>query len=462
MEKLAAAAPRMPPINIMMLAAVLRNNGFEVQIYDAENRPLEADDLARRAVDWGARYVGLSTVTPTIHKASEVARAVKALDPTVVTIAGGVHASAVPDETMAVMPEFDVMVRGEGEETLLELLSVMEGNAGADSTTGLEKVDGISFRRGGEVIKNRRRAGIEDLDKIPYPAWDMLDGMPHYYRPAAVAYRQLPSTILITSRGCPAHCVFCGSRNVYGTTARCHSPEYVLGMIDTLQDRYGVKDFAIYDDTFLTYPERVHRICDALIASGKNITWSAYSRVDTIYPDLVLKMKAAGCWLINFGVESGSQRILDLIRKEVTLEQIHRALQTTRDAGIRCRGFFMVGHPGETEETMKETVGFLNRLPLDDFHVTFFTPLPGSPSWKMAPQYGQMETDWSKLTVMKPTYFPHGLDEQILRKYQRYAYRSFYFSPKRLFSYGKLFATSRHKARFFRGGWAVMRTAFSF
>lgn len=461
-EKLAAAAPRMPPINIMMLAAVLRNNGFECRLWDAENRPMEAAELARQILDWGARYVGFTTVTPTVWKAYEVACAIKAERPEVITIAGGVHASAVPEETLALMPEFDYLVRGEGELTTLELIQTLEGHHGADSRTDLTGCEGLAYRVDGEIVKTRRREGVDDLDTIPYPAWDLLEGMPHYYRPAANVYRQLPSTILITSRGCPAHCTFCGSRNVYGTTARCHSPEYVLGMIDVLRNRYGVKDFAIYDDTFLTYPERVHKICDAMIEARLGLTWSAYSRVDTIYPDLVQKMKAAGCWLINFGVESGSQRILDMIRKEVTLEQIQRALQTTREAGIRCRGFFMVGHPGETEESMLETVKFLNRLPLDDFHVTFFTPLPGSPSWKQAPQYGTMETDWRKLTVMTPTYFPFGIDEQMLRRYQRLAYRSFYFHPKRLASYAKLFAMSRNRMRFVQGGWGLMRTAFSF
>ena len=459
-ERLAAAAPRMPPINIMTLAAVLRNHGFECRLWDAENRPIGPNELCREILEWGARYVGLSTVTPTVWKAYEVARAIKAADPSIVTIAGGVHASAVPEETLAVMPDFDILVRGEGEETLLELMMAFEGHDGA-GWPDLSRCAGLIYRLDGDIVKTPRREGIADLDRLPFPAWDLLEGMPNFYRPAANVYRQLPSTILITSRGCPAHCTFCGSRNVYGTTARCHSPEYVLGMIDVLRHRYGVRDFAIYDDTFLTYPERVHKICDAMIASKLDLTWSAYSRVDTIYPDLVQKMKAAGCWLINFGVESGSQRILDMIRKEVTLEQIQRALQTTQAAGIRCRGFFMVGHPGETEETMKETVRFLNRLPLDDFHVTFFTPLPGSPSWKQAPQYGSMETDWSKLTVMRPTYFPHGIDEAMLRKYQRQAYRSFYLHPRRLLDYAGLFVTSRHRMRFVQGGWGVMRTAFS-
>ncbi len=451
----------MPPLNILMLAAVIRKHGFLCRVFDAENRSLSPKEVAREILDWKARYVGFSTVTPTVYRAYEVALAIKACDPSIVAIAGGAHPSAVPDETMEAMPQFDIIVQGEGEETLLDLLIRIEGRETARRQEALDGCLGICFRQGETTVKTPRRPVIPDLDSLPHPAWDLLEGMPDFYRPAANAYWQLPSTMLITSRGCPAHCTFCGSRNAYGTLSRCHSPEYVIGMMQALVDRYGVKDFAIYDDTFLTEPKRVEEICDLLIEAKLGISWSAYSRVDTIYPDLVRKMKAAGCWLINFGVESGSQRILDLIRKEITLDQIEVALRTTRRAGIRCRGFFMMGHPGETEQTLEETLKFLNRLPLDDFHVTFFTPLPGSPSWKQAPKYGKMETDWRNLTVMRPTYFPNGLTEAILRRYQRRAYRSFYFHPKRLYSYGKLFFTSPNKRRFIEGGLGVFRTAFS-
>lgn len=428
---LKAAVARSIPYGLLSLAAVIRQKGYAVSILDATNHELGVDETVRAVAAERPDYIGITTVTLSVESAAEVAARLKEQLPETVVLAGGAHLSSAPVETMTRLGAFDVGVIGEGEETIVELLSVL------DEGKPLDGVLGIIFRKGSALIRNKRRPLIQDLDALPMPAWELLPGMPRFYRPSAPSYVRLPSTTIVTSRGCNGNCLFCNSKALFGRL-RCFGADYVIAMIRHLTASYGIRDISVYDDNFIQDRPRVERICRALIDSRMNLTWSCYSRADQGDAELFALMKKAGCWQLSFGIESGSQKILDFIRKGISLDQIRRTVVETKRAGIRTRGFFMMGHFLETRETIEETIRFMNGIPLDDFHFTYFTPLPGTPAYGIADRHGEFDRAWNKTSMQIPVFVPEGLTAEELEGYSKKAYSKFYFRPRVIAAYLRL------------------------
>jgi radical SAM superfamily enzyme YgiQ (UPF0313 family) len=238
-------------------------------------------------------------------------------------------------------PAFDIAVVGEGEMSLVELLRALR--------TGrpLAGVSGLVIREGEGLRETGRRPFIADLDTLPFPAWDLLEGFPERYLPAPFKVQQLPAATLVTSRGCPNTCIFC-DRSVFGSSCHAYSAEYVVRQMVELHRRYGIREFSFEDDTFVTFKVRLKEICERLIDLQLDISWSCLGRVNHVTPENLRLMRQAGCWQISFGIESGSAEVLALINKRVTLDQVHQAVRMSREAGIRPKGFFILGHPGET------------------------------------------------------------------------------------------------------------------
>jgi radical SAM superfamily enzyme YgiQ (UPF0313 family) len=233
-------------------------------------------------------------------------------------------------------------------------------------------------------------------------------------------------------------------------------------MVRHLQKNFGIRDISIYDDNFVSNEERLVRFCETLLREKIDLTWSCYSRVDQGDEKLFRLMKRAGCWQISYGVESGSQRILDFVRKGVTLEQIRTTVEATKKAGLRTRGFFMIGHLTETEASIQETIAFLLQLPLDDFHFTAFTPLPGTQAYRIADQYGRFDRTWSRMNLQNTLFIPEGLDAQRLETYSRLAYRKFYFRPRILGTYFlTLVRNPSNIVRLLHGARALLARVFS-
>ena len=452
---LAAAAGRALPYGLLSLAAVLREAGHPVRFLDAENLDLSPDAAVASILADAADVVGFTTVTQSVDITAAMAARVKANRPDLLILAGGPHLSSVPLETMERFPGFDIGVIGEGEHILLELLrAVREGMP-------LEAVKGLVVRTPNGLLKTPRPRPIEDLDALPMPAWDLAPGFPGNYRPSAPSYLRLPSATLITSRGCTGRCLFCNSKALHGRLRRI-SADRVLEMVEDLQTRYGIRDLSIYDDNFVSDAERLEAFCRGLLDRRIDLTWSCYSRVDQGTPELFRLMKKAGCWQISYGIESGSQRILDFLKKDVTLEQIKVAVAATHGAGIKTRGFFMIGHLTETEETIRESMDLLLKLPLDDFHFTAFTPLPGTAAYRLAPAHGAFDPTWSRMNLQNTVFVPHGLTAELLDHYTRVAYRKFYFRPRILWAYTKtLFRNPANVRRLAKGLRAVVTKIFT-
>jgi len=420
-----------PPIGILILAAVVRRAGHKVSVVDAYAHGLSAHETAEQVMQYEPEVVGIGSTTPSILGAANLANIIKRQKPEIKTILGGAHISAVPNETFELFPQFDIGVIGEGENTLLELLDMLE-----KEKADLSNTDGIVFRKNGKVTKTNTRLAIADMDWLPLPAWDLLPSLLDPYRLSIVGTTSDKSTAILTSRGCPGRCSFCDTQ-VFGQNFRGYSARYVINMIDHLIKNYGIEDFLIYDDTFVVNKKRLSEICNTLIDGKYKIHWSCCSRVNFVNPEILQLMKKAGCWQIEYGIESGSPEILKRMKKSITLDQIKDALIWTKEAGIMTRGNFIFGYLGETKQTLRETMDFLMDIKLDYFQQTFLTPYPGSEVYRTAKDYGEANLEWEKMNNMSINFVPEGLTEKDLIDFSKMAFKKFYLRPKVIISHIK-------------------------
>lgn len=413
-----------PPLGLLLLAAVAREAGHEAAVIDAFANRLTEDQTVRDILATRPDIVGFTATTPAIHAAATVARKLRQQAPGLPIVIGGAHITAVPEVTFNLFREFDLGVIGEGEETLKDLLGEL-----SKAQPDLSAVAGLIFSQEGQIVRTSTRPFIKDLDRLPLPAWDLLPSLTDPYRLSIVGTKSDRATAIVTSRGCPGRCTFC-DRSVFGTRYRGYSARYVLRMIDVLINHYGIEDLLIYDDNFVANGKRLQEICECLIQGNYNISWSCCARVDMVNPGKLALMKKAGCWQIEFGIESGSPKILECMNKRITLEKVEQAVRWAKEAGIMTRGNFIFGYLGETKATLNETLEFLLRLDLDYFQQTFLTPYPGSEVYETALQYGQADLDWTNLNNLAINFVPHELTSEDLSNFSRKAFRRFYLRPR--------------------------------
>jgi radical SAM superfamily enzyme YgiQ (UPF0313 family) len=465
-----AAGNTMPALGLLQLAAGLKKAGGAVHVVDAPARGLGFDRALRELLARDPAVVGMTAFTPSVANAARLAAMIRNARPGLPIILGGPHVSAVPEETVRRFPVFTAGVIGEGDERVTEVsrriaqgdndlsgipgLVINQGGSSRAPKTGASGNEGDIIRTPGEP------ALVQDLDSLPFPAWDLAPGFPSAYSPAAHTYRRLPAATMFTTRGCPEQCAFC-DRSVFGNAVRAHSAEYVVEQMALLADRFGVRDITIYDDAFPLLKPRLMRICELIRKRGLDLTWSCNSRAGLADPEVLKAMKAAGCWQIGYGIESGDQGILDRIKKRLRLEEIERAVRITEEAGIRTKGFFMIGHPGETPGTILRTIEFAKRLPLSDYQTCFFTPFPGTSARAEAGKWGTLENDWSRMNLLYPVFVPTGLTREELAWRAARSYREFYLRPRILLRY---LAEARNPGRalkILRGGSALVTSLAS-
>lgn len=425
---LAGAGSCLPSLGILFLAAMTRHNGFPTALADASALSLTGAELLQRVQAEQPDVLGLSATTFSIFHAASFAALAKEHLPNLTVIIGGPHVSAAPLETMERFPVFDLAVLGEGEATIIDLLN------GLDSKAALDEIPGIILRNGAELIATGRRTFLADLDQLPYPAWDLLEGFPDKYLPAPFKVRKTPAASVVTSRGCPNSCIFC-DRSVFGTSCHAFSAEYVVGMIRYLVERFGIREFSFEDDTFITFKKRLVAICQGIIDLGVDISWTCLGRVNSVDKETLELMQRAGCWQISFGIESGCPEILKTIHKNVTLQQIEKAVTLCHEAKILSKGFFIVGHPGETRETLARTLEFALKLPLDDISATMLTPFPGTEIYNRAAEFGTFDSDWSRMNLLNTVFVPHGLTQEYIEQFQRDMLKRFYLRPRIVLGY---------------------------
>lgn len=429
---LAAGGSTLPPLGLANVAASVRAAGFNVKILDAAILELSADETLKRIKELAPKIVGITGATIAVRSMFEIAGLVKNQCPNVIVILGGAHISAAPEATFKRYGNLiDAAVIGEGDYSSVALVDALLNGKPIDD------IKGLAFMKDGEIAFTRQGEVVKDLDALPMAARDLLPRIPDHYHPAANCYLRAPSTSIITSRGCSGRCAFC-DRTVSTGRLRGHSAERLVETIDALVRDYGIRDVIMYDDNFVALRSRLHRFCEALVKKNNPVSWSCIARADMVGKEELEAMKRAGCWQIAYGVESGSPEILKSLNKGLTHETIRETLELTRKAGISTRGYFMIGVPGESVATIKQTLNFMKSVALDDFHISFFTPWPASDLYhriKDSGYYDDIDDHWDEMNGWGPAYVPDGMTAGEVVYWHRKIFLSFYLRPSVIFRY---------------------------
>lgn len=379
------------PLGLAYIASILEKDGFAVRVIDMDPMGINLSMLKEEISRNKPEIVGISFMTPQYNHVVKILKLVKEIDSNAKTVAGGPHVSALPQEMLDI-PELDFVVVGEGENTMRELVATLSGRGNLK----IEDIKGIGFIKNYKYILNEPRELISDLDAIPFPAWHLLP-MDKYSVANLGGRRNLPVYPLLSSRGCPNQCIFCSSHVVFQRKFRQRTAENIIAEIECLNKEYGATQFDFVDDTVTVNKKRMELLCDYFISSRKEYLWMCNSRVNTITKELLIKMYEAGCRRIDFGVESANTDILKNIKKRITLEQVINAHHWAKQAGMIVSSFFMVGNLGETEEHIRRTAEFIDKLETDYASATISTPFPGTELYAIADSKGWIqERDWSK------------------------------------------------------------------
>ncbi|ADB57721.1 B12-binding domain-containing radical SAM protein [Archaeoglobus profundus] len=407
-----------PPIGLAYLASVLRENSYKVRIVDNVVEKLSLNELVKKIKN--SAVVGITTTTPTFNTALKYAKKIKSALENVFVILGGIHVSFMPYS--ALKHEYvDAVCIGEGEYTLLEAVERL------DKEKSLEGVRGLIYKENGRIIDNGKREFIQNLDELPFPAYDLLP-LEKY----SVLGQKLEHFPMMSSRGCPFGCRYCASSLFMGRRFRARSAENVVDEIEWLQDKFGARYVGFGDDTFTLNKKRVLKICEEIKRRGLDVEWSCSSRVDTIDGETIKKMKSAGCNCIYYGVESANQKILnEYYRKRISLEQVKDAVKKTKEHGILTVCSFIIGAPMETREDMMKTLKFSIKLNPDYAQYSILTPYPGTEIYKEAKEKGWLLTEnFDEYTCGKPVLKNFYLTPKEISRFLRYCYMRFYLRPK--------------------------------
>jgi len=467
-----------PQVSLAQMAALFPDH--RVEVVDAIPLRMDWAAFERLLEEKRPRYYVTQVTAPTLRNDMYGAFLARSLGAT--TIALGTHVTAIPRETLRAFPCLDFILRGEPELTLRELIDTLNQIPDSESripesepqglwpgveaefaerlhklftdadpewkparvslkpeTRDLKRIKGLVWRDGGEIVVNPDRPFIRNLDVLPLPRHDLLP-LERYRAPLVRGNY----AFVVTSRGCPGNCRFCIKHVSYGRSVRFRSPENILAELELL-DGLGVHDVHMYADLFTVSREQVVGLCELILERGLRLRWTCNSRVDFVDSEMLCLMRRAGCWMISWGIESGSEEVLRRARKGITLEQVEQALRWSREAGIRNWGYFIIGLPGETEETIKETIRFSKRLPLDLalFHIA--APYPGSPLFFEVAEQGWFRpgTRWEQVDMDCSTVldYPHLRAEELEQWAQR-AFRAWALRPGPALTYLRMLVGS--------------------
>lgn len=380
----------LPSRGLLSLAGSLIREGFIVNYIDADIDNLSNSDVINRLANFGSNLVCITMNSFQAHSAVELARQIKIWNEKIKIIVGGPHASALGKKTLIDYPWIDIVCRRESEETIVELVTVIENNI---KWTELSKVLGISYRLGDNVYDSPDRPYISNIDKIPFPAYELAGDLRRYPGAAPVLYQ--PSMHVMASRGCPYGCIFC-TKSVWGRDVRFRSPENIVDEVELLHKDFGINEIFFQDDTMNVNREWFFKVCDEIIRRGLNrMAFKAPFRVNAklLDEELLAKAKSAGFWMIFYGVESGNQKVLDTIKKGTTIEEIKRAFILTHNAGIKTIAAFMVGNIGDTTESILDSIALAKEIRPTVCGFSIATPLPGTEFYNIAKSKGWIHTE---------------------------------------------------------------------
>ena len=417
---------QIPPLGLLYIAAVLEEKNISVHVIDAEAEKLSLKACLKEIKKRSPSLVGVTAMSTFVNTSASLLSYVKSIDNSILTFMGGPHPTILPEKTLKNYQYIDAVIRGEGEHTTSELCNYYLSGIG-----DLTKIKGISFRKKNKIITTPDRPLIKDLDTLPFPARHLLSL--NKYKINTIYGERGITTTMSTSRGCPFNCAFCGQP--FGNITRFRSPDSIISEIREIVS-LGINHILFIDDTMTANKERMHKILDYMIREDSGVQWACTTRVDCIDESLLVKMKKAGCIKVDFGIESGNQKILDLIQKRITLEQARHAVKIAKKAGLDVVTYFMLGHPGETKDTIEDTIQFACELNPDVAQFAVHIPLPGTKTWEFAKnnEHGLelLTDDLNNIGKYggKAIIRVNDLSEYDLVKYQNIAFKRFYLRPE--------------------------------
>ena len=415
-------AGTLPPLGLLYLGASLKKAGHTPLVYDGSRMVWESmlHELKQEKPD----VIGISTFTFLWPKVKEIAGILKKELTETLLIVGGPHASIYGKKVLEESTEFDVLVYGEGEIAIVELVEKIR------KRESLASIKGIIYRDGPDLIVNPPREFIEDLDNNVLPARELLDIAG--YLPAFSQYKRLPVTNMFTTRGCPFQCIFC-TPGALGKKVRYRSAEKVVDEMEMLYHDYGIREVAFWDDTFVLDRKRVSDICDLIIKRKLDISWSAQARVNMVDKELLKKMAASGCWKLHYGVESGVQKTLDSFKKGTKVEDAYNAIKWTREARVESEASFVFGAPNETYQDGLKTIAHAIELNSDYARFFLLVPFDDLIAERLRP-YGKIITnDLKRFQGYEPTFIPYTMTKRELQRLFFLSYIRFYTNLKYIF-----------------------------
>lgn len=435
-----------PNIGLGYLATACRNAGHEVQVLDCIKEGVDAGRFREFLLGQSFDLVGFQVYTFDVPVLQAYLASTRSARPDTLLVAGGPHPTALPEETLHLFPMLDCVFSGEAETGLPVFLdwaatigigpardSLTRGHD-SDTELGLSGIAGLVRRLGDGMIRRNPSQVVKDLDATGFPAWDLISPETYPPAPQGTFTRRLPVAPIIVTRGCPFDCTFCGGHLVAGKRLRFRSAANVVDEMEFLRDRFHIREIHIEDDNFSLHGKLVREICQEMIRRNLDLTWACPNglRIDSLDADLIRLMDQAGCYSIALGIESGSQRILDLMKKKLDLNTVRDTIDLIRrHSGIMITGFFMLGYPGETLEEMKTTIRYSLSLDIDKVNFGAFMPLPGTESWLHLQQQGLLDgLDLSRVTEYRVAISFGAVTPRRLRFLLQWAFFRFYFRPK--------------------------------
>lgn len=375
----------LPPLGVLSLGSYLQSNGENVVVIDAEIEGYTIEETVSKALSYSPKVIGISSMTPVFVTALKIAEKIKNESPNLPVCMGGPHLTATHDEAILISDAVDYIVLAEGEETFHELTQFI-----LTRSPDVETISGLIRRVGPkQAVANSPRAQIQDLDALPFPDFDLIDN----YRVSNYDHPFLdrrPVTSLVASRGCPYPCLFCDAQVTFGAKLRLRSPETVVDEMAYYKEKYGIQYISIKDSTFNINRKWVYKFCEELKQRDLDLHWRCNVRADLIEEDLFRKMKEVGCRNVVAGVESGSQKILDILKKRQTLKQVEDGFKILKKLEIESLANFIIGNPEETQDDIAQTVRFAIKLDATYAHFSKGTAYPGDGFYEWGNRTGRL------------------------------------------------------------------------
>ena len=377
----------MPPLGLAWIAAYLEGNGYNVDIVDLQVYKGSIGEVIRKSKP---KLVGITGTSNTRYMSFDIARTAKRIDEKIFTVYGGAHATFTAKDTLENLPEIDAVVSGEGEETMLEIAEAV-----LRDKLNLSDIKGLSYIENGTVIQNPVRPRIRALEGLPLPARHLMNMKDYDLK---MDFLDIPGASVMTSRGCPINCSYCSASAMFGKTLSLRSAKNVVDEIEILLTDYGAKGIKFFDSTLTLRRDHINSLCDEIMRRRLQFPWECEIRVNTVSRDLLKMMKEAGCYYVDFGVESASPYVLKAMRKGITIDQVIDVFHWTKDMGILTKVFFTFGHIRETLEDAMVTLDFIERYKkyITSFGIGVGIKIyPGTQVERYAYEIGCLDTDFS-------------------------------------------------------------------